>query len=101
MLRLLPAWLGEWLAMTDWRKSGARGLKNALNGPPTAIQAQSSATIQAGEVVGVGIMRVLRAIKKAAPAFHRWLMKYSGTTMIIDNIEERRRWFNRSGIGVN
>ena len=76
----------------DWRKSGARGLKNALNGPPTAIQAQSGATIQAGEVVGVGIMRVLRAIKKAAPAFHRWFMKYSGTTMIIDNIEERRRW---------
>jgi hypothetical protein len=39
----------------------------------------------------VGIMRALRAIKKAALAFHRWFMKYSGTTMIIDNIEERRR----------
>ena len=46
---------------------------------------------QAGEVVGVGIMRALRATKKAAIAVHRWLMKYSGTTMIIDNIEERRR----------
>jgi len=39
----------------------------------------------------VGIMRDLRAIKKAALAFHRWFMKYSGTTTIIDNIEERRR----------
>jgi hypothetical protein len=46
---------------------------------------------QAGEVVGVGIMRALRTIKKAVLAFHRWLMKYSGTTMIIDSIEERRR----------
>jgi hypothetical protein len=42
-------------------------------------------------VVGVGIMRALRATKKAALAVHRWFMKYSGTTMIIDNIEERRR----------
>ena len=56
---------------------------------------------QAGEVDRVGIIRALRATKKAAIAVHRWLMKYSGTTMIIDNIEERRRWFNRSGIGVN
>ena len=39
----------------------------------------------------MGIMRALRATKKAALAVHRWLMKYSGTTMIIDNIEERRR----------
>jgi hypothetical protein len=39
----------------------------------------------------VGIMRALRATKKAAIAVHRWLMKYSGTTMIIDNIGERRR----------
>ena len=47
------------------------------------------------EAVWLGIMRALRAIKKAVLAFHRWLMKYSGTTMIIDNIEERRRrWFN-------
>ena len=37
------------------------------------------------------IMRVLRSIAKAVLAFHRWFMKYSGTTMIIDNIEERRR----------
>jgi hypothetical protein len=36
-------------------------------------------------------MRALRGIKKAALAFHRWFMKYSGNTMIIDNIEERRR----------
>jgi shikimate kinase len=28
----------------------------------------------------------------ATLAFHRWLMKYSGMTMIIDNVEERRRW---------
>jgi hypothetical protein len=35
-------------------------------------------------------MRALRAIKEAALAFHRWFMKYSGTTMIIDSIEERR-----------
>jgi len=40
----------------------------------------------------VGIMRALRASMKAVLAFHRWFMKYSGTTMIIDNIEERRRW---------
>jgi len=46
---------------------------------------------QAGEVDWVGIMRALRATKKAALAVHRWFMKYSGTTMIIDNIEERRR----------
>jgi hypothetical protein len=39
----------------------------------------------------VGIMRALRAIRKAALAFHRWFMKYSTTTMIIDNIEERGR----------
>jgi hypothetical protein len=39
----------------------------------------------------VGIMRALRVIKKAALAFHRWFMRYSGTTMIIDSIEERRR----------
>ena len=47
---------------------------------------------QAGEVNWVGIMRAIRATKKAALAVHRWFMKYSGTTMIIDNIEERRRW---------
>jgi hypothetical protein len=39
----------------------------------------------------VGIMRALRAIKKAALAFHRWFMKYSGTTTLIYSIEERRR----------
>ena len=50
---------------------------------------------QAGEVRWVGIMRALRATTKAALEFHRWPMKYVGTTMIIDNIEERRRrWFN-------
>ncbi|MBN2098663.1 MAG: hypothetical protein JW753_03605 [Dehalococcoidia bacterium] len=37
-------------------------------------------------------MRDLLAIKKVLLAFHRWFMKYSGMTMIIDNIEERRRW---------
>jgi hypothetical protein len=47
---------------------------------------------QAGEVIRVAIMRDLRAIKKAVLAFHRWFMKYSGMTMIIDNVEERRRW---------
>jgi hypothetical protein len=46
---------------------------------------------QAAEVNWVGIMRAIRATKKAALAVHRWFMKYSGTTMIIDNIEERRR----------
>lgn len=40
----------------------------------------------------VAIMRVLLAIKKAALALHRWFMKYSGMTMIIDNVEDRRRW---------
>ena len=40
----------------------------------------------------VDIMRALRSIKKAVFALHRWFMKYSGTTMIIDNIEDRRRW---------
>ena len=40
----------------------------------------------------MAIMQALRAIKKAALAVHRWFMKYSGMTMIIDNIEERRRW---------
>ena len=39
----------------------------------------------------MGIMRVLRSIARALLAFHRWFMKYSGTTMIIDNVEERRR----------
>jgi hypothetical protein len=40
----------------------------------------------------VAIMQALPAIKKAVLAFHRWFMKYSGMTMIIDNVEERRRW---------
>ena len=39
----------------------------------------------------MAIIRALRAIKKAVLAFHRWFMKYSGMTMIIDNVEERRR----------
>jgi len=42
-------------------------------------------------VVRVAIIRALRAVKKAVLAFHRWFMKYSGMTMIIDNVEERRR----------
>jgi hypothetical protein len=37
------------------------------------------------------IMKALQAIKNAVLAFHRWFMKYSGMTMIIDNVEERRR----------
>ena len=37
-------------------------------------------------------MQAFRAIWKAVSAFHRWFMKYSGTPMIIDSIEERRRW---------
>ena len=37
------------------------------------------------------VVQVLRTIKNAALAFHRWFMKYSGTTMIIDSIEDRRR----------
>jgi hypothetical protein len=56
-------------------------------------RSQSNAVLQSGrEVVRVMILRALRAIRKAVLAFHRWLMKYSGTTMIIDNVEERRRW---------
>ena len=39
----------------------------------------------------MAIIRALRAVKKAVLAFHRWFMKYSGMTMIIDNVEERRR----------
>jgi hypothetical protein len=46
---------------------------------------------QASEAVQVGIMRSLQSIAKAVLALHRWFMKHSGTTMIIDNIEERRR----------
>ena len=42
-------------------------------------------------VVWVVIMRVLRAVLKALLACHRWFMKYSGMTMIIENVEERRR----------
>ncbi len=42
-------------------------------------------------MVRVAIMQALIAINKAVLAFHRWFMKYSGMTMIIDNIEERRR----------
>ena len=40
----------------------------------------------------MAIMQALRVIRTAALAFHRWFMKYSGMTMIIDNVEERRRW---------
>ena len=39
----------------------------------------------------MAIMQALRAIKRAVLALHRWFMKYSGMTMIIDNVEERRR----------
>jgi hypothetical protein len=42
-------------------------------------------------VVRVAIMQTLRALKRAVLAIHRWFMKYSGMTMIIDNVEERRR----------
>ena len=83
---------------------GARGLKassdtSSIGRPlhPGSVRCYN----HAAEVDWVGIMRALRATTKAALAFHRWPMKYGGTTMIIDNIEERRRWFNRSGIGVN
>ena len=55
--------------------------------PPGSVQCYN----QAKEVVRVAIMQALRAIKKAVLAFHRWFMKYSGMTMIIDNVEERRR----------
>ena len=36
-------------------------------------------------------MSTLRILKKAPRALYRWLMKYSGTTMIIDSVEERLR----------
>jgi hypothetical protein len=36
-------------------------------------------------------MSTLRILKKAARDIYKWLMKYSGMTMIIDNVEERRR----------
>jgi len=55
--------------------------------PPSSVQCYN----QAGEVVWLAIMQALRAIKRAVSAFHRWFMKYSGMTMIIDNVEERRR----------
>lgn len=42
-------------------------------------------------VVGVIVLQILRALKRALLVTHRWFMKYSGMTMIIDNIEERRR----------
>jgi hypothetical protein len=45
----------------------------------------------------VAIMQALRAIKRAVLALHRWFMKYSGMTMIIDNVEERRRWRQNKG----
>ena len=45
----------------------------------------------------MAVMQALRVIKTAALAFHRWFMKYSGMTMIIDNIEERRRWRQNEG----
>jgi hypothetical protein len=45
----------------------------------------------------VAIMQALRAVKKAVFAFHRWFMKYSGMTMIIDNVEERRRGRQNEG----
>jgi hypothetical protein len=72
---------------------GARGLKASFEtssmGHP--LQPGSGRCYnQVGEAVWVGIMRALRAIKEAALAFHRWFMKYSGTTMTIDSIEERR-----------
>ena len=40
----------------------------------------------------MAIIQALRVIATAVSAFHRWFMKYSGMTMIIDNVEERRRW---------
>jgi hypothetical protein len=36
-------------------------------------------------------MATLRILKKAVTDIYKWLMKYSGMTMIIDNVEERRR----------
>ena len=39
----------------------------------------------------MAIIQALRVIATAVSAFHRWFMKYSGMTMIIDNVEERRR----------
>jgi len=37
------------------------------------------------------ITGTLRILKKAPRDIHKWLMKYSGTTMIIDSVEERLR----------
>jgi hypothetical protein len=41
-------------------------------------------------------MQALRVIGKAVSGLHHWFMKYSGMTMIIDNVEERRRWRQKS-----
>jgi hypothetical protein len=55
------------------------------------MRVRFGATIGPGKAAWVKTMRVLRSITKAVLAVHRWFMKYSGTTMIIDSIEERRR----------
>ena len=75
----------------EWGPSGLKKSQEAFSTvhllPPSSVQCYN----QAGEVVWLAIMLALRAIKRAVSAFHRWFMKYSGMTMIIDNVEERRR----------
>jgi hypothetical protein len=38
------------------------------------------------------IRDTLRVLNKAVIDVYRGLMKYSGTTMILDSVEARRRW---------
>ncbi|MBM4463910.1 MAG: hypothetical protein FJ012_11410 [Chloroflexi bacterium] len=38
------------------------------------------------------IVDTIRVLKKATIAVYKGLMKYSGTTMILDGVEARRRW---------
>ena len=68
-----------------------RGSPDTLGKPPAADSPEWCYN-HAEEAIRVAIMRVLRAIVKELSAIHRWFMKYSGMTMIIDNVEERRRW---------
>jgi len=94
--RIAPTWLPQRRAEglcpsafliipQDWGPGGT------LSRSPAA--SRSSPVLQSGGVVvRVAIMQVFRVIRKAVLAFHRWFMKYSGMTMIIDNVEERRRW---------
>jgi len=95
--RGLPQRCAEWLCPSAFlnipQDSGPGG---TLSRSPAA--SRSSLVLQSGgEVVRVAIMQAFQVIRKAVLALHRWFMKYSGMTMIIDNVEERRRWRKNQG----